>query len=584
MIGYDVLQGILTPGFIRSALSVFGALADAGFPPLNWPGNMPLFSSGIIANWPWASQITLWANKPAATAGRIRLIFKDSNLTNYETPGRLRAVIVEPSGATHNLVLSSDGRFPVSVTDAGLALAGSHNLSIGQPVRFSAKGALPRPLSAEITYYARVIDPAAKALRFSIHNSFPDAMSGSNPISIAKGATPFDLLAANMLRDASFTLPARGPAGAYRIHIQSESPLFRVFPASELPGFVVALWGLGDLACDCSLGPAEYHFRMLPGVTTLVLSKPEESSRLVEPVAVLDLERNKLGSFDFDDQTTAVEIEIPADKADGVLKLAKGYEESSPRSLDLLPVLRMDGAGRYVSISPEQWFNPLAELDNEAAAFWSMAEPEGTRHDITHHERNLTEQHGPIKCDHGGPLGCAAQFDPQGNAFLSSPDPIFRADGSFTIWGWARVDKLDGSRYLFVKGGDLRANPASCEWAVHASPSPTPRIFFQARIGKKYAFTQGLPLRVDGKLHFVVAWYDAAARKIMLQLDDGQIASQTVPGRINVGEELFGVGGSAPNGRGWGGEIAAVGFAKTALTAKERNLLFNGGGGMQFPF
>jgi len=584
MIGYDVIQGILAPNFVRGALTVLGALADAGFPPLDWPGNMPLFSSGIVANSPWASQITLWGNKPAATAGRIRLIFKDQNLTPFETPGRLRAVIVEPSGATHNLVLSTDGKFPATVTDKGLSLTGQYELATGQPVRFSAKGALPRTLSADVTYFARTVDPTSKPPRFSIHNNFDDAMSGANPLAISKATAPFDLLAANMLRDASFTLPARGPAGAYRIHIQSESPLFRVYPASDLPGFVVALWGLGDLACDGTLGAAEYHFRMLPGVTTLTISKPEEASRYAQPVAVLDLDRNKIGSFDFDDQTNSVDIEIPAAKAEGVLKLAKGYEESSPHKLEALPVLRLWGAGRYVSVSADQWFNPLAELDNEAVAFWAMDEAEGTRHDITHHARDLTEHYGPIKCDHGGPLGCEALFGPDGESFLSSPDPVFRADGSFTIWGWARIDKLDGTRYLFVKGGDLHANPATCEWAVHASPTPTPRIFFQARVGKKYAFTQGLPLRVDGKLHFVVAWYDATARKIMLQLDDGQIVSQAVTGPINVGDELFGVGGSAPNGRGWVGEIAAVGFAKVALTAKERNLLYNGGGGMQFPF
>jgi|GEM_PF-2842243 len=583
-VGYDVLQGILAPGFVRGALMVFGALADAGFPQVTWPGNMPLFSSGIVANWPWASQITLWGNKPAAKPGRIRLIFKDSNLTPYEAPGRLRAQIVEPTGATHNLVLSSDGRFPVQVTDAGLVLTGKHDLRTGQPVRFSSKRALPKPLSAEITYFARTIDPNATPLRFSIHYSFPDALNGANAIPFVRGEGPFDLLAANMLRDASFTLPARGPAGAYRIHIQSESPLFRVFPASDLPGFVVALWGLGDLSCDCSLGAAEYFFRMIPGATTLTLSKPAEESQFVEPIAVLDPQGNRLGSFDLTEQESVAEIEIPPAMADSVLRLAKGYEESSPNTLMNLPVVRLDGAGRYVSVSATQWFNPLAELDSEAAAFWTMAEPEGARHDVTGHGRDLTEHFGPIHCDHGGPLGCEAQFGPEGESFLSSPDEIFRANGSFTIWGWARVDKLDGTRYLFVKGGDMHANPASCEWAIYASASPSPRIFFQARVGRKYAFTQGLPIRADGKLHFVVGWYDATARKIMLQLDDGQIASQALTGPINAGDELFGVGGSAPNGRGWVGEIAAVGFAKTALVAKERNLLYNGGGGMQFPF
>ena len=76
----------------------------------------------------------------------------------------------------------------------------------------------------------------------------------------------------------------------------------------------------------------------------------------------------------------------------------------------------------------------------------------------------------------------------------------------------------------------------------------------------------------------------ASAKKIMLQVDDGKVVSQKLAAAINAGNEPFGIGGSAANGRGWVGTIAAAGFAKAALTATERNLLFNGGSGLQYPF
>ena len=70
--------------------------------------------------------------------------------------------------------------------------------------------------------------------------------------------------------------------------------------------------------------------------------------------------------------------------------------------------------------------------------------------------------------------------------------------------------------------------------------------------------------RYDGKVHLVIAWYDPRQKKIMLQIDDGPPVSQGLSGPVNVGNAPLGVGGSAPNGRGWIGTIAAVGFAKTA--------------------
>ena len=305
----------------------------------------------------------------------------------------------------------------------------------------------------------------------------------------------------------------------------------------------------------------------------------------MQPVAVLDMVRHKLGTFDYDvGQTTTIDIPIPASQATNILTLAKGLEEYSPHSPEALPTLRLGGAERYVSMSPTQWFSPLGALDKSVAAFWSMQEPEGTRHDATGHKRDLTENHGPIESDPHSPLGSAVQFAGSGNGFLSSPDAVFRARGSFSVWGWVRLDELESSRYLFVKGGDVHNNPSSCEWAIYALPTPTGRMYFQARVGKKYAFTPGIPIATDGKLHFVLAWYDATAKKIMLQVDQGPIVSQSLGGTINTGDAPFNVGGSAANGCGWVGTVAAVGYAQKALSALERNLLFNGSSGLQYPF
>ena len=213
-----------------------------------------------------------------------------------------------------------------------------------------------------------------------------------------------------------------------------------------------------------------------------------------------------------------------------------------------------------------------------------MKEAEGTRRDATGNGRNLSEFRGPIVSDRLSHLGPAARFDAPASSWLSGTDAIFQATGSFTIWGWASLANVKESRYLFVKGGDIFAVPNSCEWAVYELATSTRRLFFQARVGKRFAFTPPLTLPADDKMHLIVAWYDAAARKIMLQIDDGSVVSQSLPGPINVGSQPLAIGGCGANGHGWVGRIAAVGFAKTALSTVERNLLYNGGAGLQYPF
>ncbi len=582
--GFDEIAGILSPLFMRGAMVLLGVWSDAGFPAITWPGNLPFFTSRSAGTAPWAAQLTLWAYKRAGTGGNIRLIFKDSNLTPLEIPGRVQVEILDPAGTAKNVLLSKHVAYSARVSAAGVVVAGGAKLESGQPVRFTAAGKLPTPLAADETYYAHVTS-SGPTTELSLHRGMDDGRTGKNPLKLSGGAGALSLLATSMLPEATFSLPAAGPAGAYRIHLQSESPLFRVTPATDLPGLVVETGGLNDLRLDATLGPVDYYFRMQPRHQLLKLSVTEQMGHRTQPVAVLAPDASVLGRCDYDGGATLTSsIEIPESRAGGILTLAKGALEFSPRHPDVVPTVRLGGAERYIAVTPSQWFSPLAGFNKTVAAFWTLDEERGPRADATGNGRTLGEMHGPIAGVSDGPLGTVVRFEPPGNSWLTSTDPIFGATSGFTIWGWVRLDQLQDSRYLFVKGADVAGNPASGEWAVYALAKPTGKIYFQARAGKKYTFTPGIPFKPDRKVHFVIACYDARQKKILLQVDDGPPVSQEVGGPINVANAPLCVGGSAPNGRGWIGTIAAVGFAKAAYGARERDLLYNGGKGLQFPF
>ena len=359
LLGYDVIEGIMAPVFLRDALVLLGTAVDAGAPDIDWPGNSPMFGSRRIAAGPWKSRLTLWAKKTTGQACNVRLIFKDTNLTPFEAPGRIRAVILDPTGATSIVMLTTDSSYAVNVAGTSLVVAKGGELAVGQPVRFATTGKLPPTLAADTTYY---IDVAATSpeVRVTVHLGQDEALRGINPLDLDGGKGPLSLLAAPTLSDATFALPDRGPAGAYRIHLEGEAAVLRVFPAADAAGFVVEMPGLGDLAIDGTLGPVEYHVRLHNGESVLRLSTSKDKCHLVQPVAVLDARRNRLGSFDYDGgKTTAVDIAIPAHAASDVLKLAKGMEEYSPRRPmicrgcvcaapnDMYRLLPRNGSARY---------------------------------------------------------------------------------------------------------------------------------------------------------------------------------------------------------------------------------------------
>ncbi len=572
-----------TANILRNGLQIWGVLSDLGFPAISWPGNLASFGSATIANAPFVSQLVFWLNVTDTSADRHLLVaLKDGNFSDkhIENPGRIQAIVTGPDDSITTTVLTTDASYQVNVS--GSSLANVPNIDKGTPVRFSTTGTLPTPLSASTTYYLN---------GQNVFATFAQAVQNSSPLSLSGGTGTLSLLAVSLPHDVTVTIPQGSPPGIYRVNLQSEAQLFWGIPSSDATGMVVDLPWPCDLLPAGILGASEYNLQLLPGQSSVTMTLPLGQASVALPLGVADANYTKLGCFGYDGisnnlDTHTATFSVPSP---GMFKLFNGYSEFTPQAVNSLPVVRLTNTSRHAATVPGQWFSPLADINAATSAFWPMQETSGTRFDAIG-SRHLSEVNGPITFNAGGRVGNAVQFV-GGSQWLSVADSLFAADGSFTWWGWVRVDNWSNWRMLVSKGaGDFIINPTQCEWAVWSTGSGSAgTLSFQVTAGGTSFTMAGPAINRDSQSHFVMAWYDKPNNTIGLQVDNGAASTHSLASPIAVGSNPFNIGGSTTYGtggglRGWLGLVNASGFAKSLLTQHQRTLLYNGGFGLQYPF
>jgi hypothetical protein len=83
---------------------------------------------------------------------------------------------------------------------------------------------------------------------------------------------------------------------------------------------------------------------------------------------------------------------------------------------------------------------------------------------------------------------------------------------------------------------------------------------------------------------FVVAWHDATAQTINIQVDNGTTYSASHSGGVFVGTSPFQVGTAVTDNLFWIGRIDEVALWKRLLTVAEISDLYNSGSGLSYPF
>ena len=155
---------------------------------------------------------------------------------------------------------------------------------------------------------------------------------------------------------------------------------------------------------------------------------------------------------------------------------------------------------------------PLAGL----VSYWKLDEASGIRVD-SHGTNHLTPINNPIGTS--GRVGNACDFESSSAQHLSHADPTPLGDEDFAYTLWFKRESVGVQQQLIAKDTTIAR-------AFYLQIVGNVQFFFGADV----ASVSSAVSVEDTTWHFLVAWHDAAANTINLQLDNGAVASNPTSG------------------------------------------------------
>lgn len=182
-----------------------------------------------------------------------------------------------------------------------------------------------------------------------------------------------------------------------------------------------------------------------------------------------------------------------------------------------------------------------------------------------------------------GKINDARDFERDTGEYFSIADnaDFSAGDVDFTIAAWVKMESKPGTMNIVAKRQGLgnleyylRWESGADRFQLEVSPDgSTP-------VADVNANTLGSPS--TGTWYFVVAWHDASANTINIQVNDGSVDSTGHSTGVFNGTSDFQIGAGNSGAESWDGLIDEVGFWKRVLTSQERTDLYNGGSGLAY--
>jgi len=181
--------------------------------------------------------------------------------------------------------------------------------------------------------------------------------------------------------------------------------------------------------------------------------------------------------------------------------------------------------------------------------------------------------------------GHAAQFTVANSEFLSVADnaSLSTGDIDFTLTAWVYLDSTGADRVIT---GKWNTTGNQREYLLYYDTSSDRFIFSISSNGtavtSENADVLGVP--ATGTWYFIVAWHDAAANTLNIQVNNGTADSQSYSSGGFDSTAGFSIG-SAHGGAAvtpWNGRIVMGAVWKKVLSAAEKTLLYNDGDGRTY--
>jgi len=223
---------------------------------------------------------------------------------------------------------------------------------------------------------------------------------------------------------------------------------------------------------------------------------------------------------------------------------------------------------------------PVAQV-TDLVSFWSLEEASGTRDDA-HSTNDLADTNSVGVA--AGKVDNAADFEEGSAQYLSIADnaALSMGDIDFTIVAWVNAESFPGGDRSIVAKGD----GTDGEYYLQYRTTST-RFRFVAHGGTGFGTTNAVTANNLGApspatWYFIVAWHDATANEVGIQVNDGTADTAAATGGAIDDGGAFHLGAYPAFGQHWDGLIDQVGVYKKVLSAGEKTALYNSNNGLSY--
>lgn len=179
-----------------------------------------------------------------------------------------------------------------------------------------------------------------------------------------------------------------------------------------------------------------------------------------------------------------------------------------------------------------------------------------------------------------GKVGNGGQFTAANSEYLSLSDNSSFSPGNydFTVAGWVYLDSVGADRNIISKFNNSNNNR---EYRLYYSNSTSRFTFMVSADGGSTTYSVGATTFGTPSIttwYYVVAWHDATANTINIQINNGAVDSTAHTLGVYDGNYETRIG-AINSGNYMDGRIDELGYWKRPLTTTERTSLYNSGNG-----
>lgn len=226
-------------------------------------------------------------------------------------------------------------------------------------------------------------------------------------------------------------------------------------------------------------------------------------------------------------------------------------------------------------------------LTTNIISYWAMDEASGNAIDWA--GSNTLTDHNSVGAG-TGKINGARDFESSSSQYFTIADnaSLSVGDIDFTFTCWVKLESKSGNMFIIGKSDNITTDNTIAYLLSYSLVSDTFRFVIGNGSSNGVVLSNNFGSPSTATWYFIVAWHDASANTVNIQVNNGTADSTSYSGGSYDEGGNFSLGtcynSGSPFPLYYDGLMDEVGFWKRTLTTTERTTLYNSGNGVFYPF